>query len=66
MQIAKVKYVGTTGATFTNNQVYDVLGWSGAGATIVASNGTFHNVTPNDPDWELEYLAVLELKQLYP
>lgn len=66
MQIAKVKYVGVTGETWNNNQVYDVLSWGGGSGTVRADNGTFHIVSPNHPDWELEYLAVLELKQLYP
>ncbi len=66
MQVGKVKYVGTTGATFTNNAVYDVLSWGGGSATVKGDNDSIQLVNPNDPDWDLEYLAVWELKQLYP
>jgi hypothetical protein len=66
MQIARIKYVGTTGATFTNNAVYDVVSWSGSTATVKGDNDTVQGVALSSPDWELEYLAVMELKQLYP
>ena len=66
MQIAKVKFTGTS-TRFTTNKVYDVIAWDGANMTVLDDAGApFGSASVPHADWSLEYIAVLELKQLYP
>lgn len=66
MQISKVKFLGTS-SRFTTGKVYDVISWTGGSGSVLDDNGAiFGTVSVPHADWQLEYLAVVELKQLYP
>ncbi len=66
MQISKVKFVGSS-VRFTTNQVYDVIAWDGANVTVLDDNNIpYGSADVSSADWDLEYLAVVEIKQLYP
>lgn len=65
MSIVKLKFIGTS-TRFTTNQVYDAVGNNGSGQFMVLDDANVPFGASVGDDWDLEYLAVLELKQLYP
>ena len=72
MNFVQLKYVGMTGAVFTNNQVYDVLGWAADGsnealAVVLGADNEFYCVDANNSsDWNTETVTVIRPTQLYP
>lgn len=65
MQIVKLKFIGTS-TRFTTNTVYDSLGNNGNGTFMVLDDANVPFGASVGSDWQLEYVAVFELKQLYP
>ena len=66
MVFAKVKFIGSS-VRFTTNAIYDVISVAGAGQFIVLDdNGAPFGADPAGPDFQLESVVILDLKQLYP
>lgn len=63
MFIGQMKYLGTSGATFTNNAIYDIVSWNGSSPIVIGDNGTVQTAAVG-PDWEIHSLSVLSLKTL--
>ncbi len=61
MTFATVRYLGTTGATFTNDKTYDFVDW----LTVIGDDGSIQPMSIGT-DWEFVSVFVLSPKQVYP
>lgn len=63
MIIGSMRYLGSTGGTFTNNAVYKIVGWNGDSAIVIGDNDTIQTAAVGT-DWAVEELLVISLEQL--
>ena len=66
---AQIKYINASDQNFTNDKVYDVIGWGDNNyAQVLDDNNVIRTsgALPGSTDWELVSVHVLRPVQLFP